>query len=701
MIVGRRSKWVVVGLWLVLILGMGGLAGKLSGAQKNDTKSWLPGSAESTQALDLQAAFKSPNTYEAVVVYSRSTGLTEADLRKITADAPRFRDVGTIDGAVTGPIVSDDKQAAQTVIPLDLGHNGWQKAPDLVDRIRAITAGEPGLVVHVSGPTGFAADSADAFEGLDSTLLFAALGVVIVILLLTYRSPLLWLLPVLATGGALGVAQGLIYLLTKAGLTVNGQSYGILTVLVFGAGTDYALLLIARYREELRRHHDRHEAMALALHRAGPAIVASGSTVVLGMLCLTVAEMNSTSGLGPVAALGVAVALFAGLTLLPALLVCCGRWVFWPRRPAEGSEDPTTHGVWSRVGARIAPHPRRVWVATALVLGAFSFGVLDLRANGLTNEQAFRSTVDSVVGEKVLAQHFPAGSGTPVVVLAKEPVSAAVRSAFAATPGIVDVSAPVVRNGEAYLQGTMTAAPDSAAGFRTIDRVRAAVHRAGGDDAKVGGGTAITLDVNRATQHDTRLIIPIVLAVVFLILAVLLRAVVAPLVLIATVVLSFGTALGISALFFNHVLGFGAADTSLPLFVFVFLVALGIDYNIFLMTRVREESVKHGTHRGALTGLAATGGVITSAGLVLAGTFAVLATLPLTAFAEIGFAVALGVLLDTLVVRSVLVTSLTLDLGSVMWWPSPLWRQSAPDVDELPTQREGDAESAVATTESR
>jgi RND superfamily putative drug exporter len=693
-IVGRKTKWVVVAFWLLLIIGMGGLAGKLSGAQKNDAKSWLPGSSESTQALDRQEVFKSSNTYEAVIVYSRDSGLTSADRDKVAADTPKFNGVGTIDGTVTGPNFSTDGKAAQVIVPLNLGHNGWNKADDIATNIRTIANGDPGLTVHITGPVGFAADSANAFKGLDSSLLFAALAVVILILLITYRSPILWLLPVLATGAALGVAQGVIYLLTKAGLTVNGQSYGILTVLVFGAGTDYALLLIARYREELRRHHDKHEAMALALHRAGPAIVASGGTVILGMLCLTVAEMNSTRGLGPVAAIGVAVALLSMITLLPALLVCCGRWVFWPKRPVEGSADPTATGVWSRVGTTISRHPRRVWVGTALVLGAFAFGMLDLHANGLTNKESFRKTVDSVVGESVLSQHFPAGSGTPVVVLVKEPKAQAVQTAFAGTPGIVDVTQPVVKNGEAYLQGTMTAAPDSSAGYRTVDRVRAAVHGVAGDDVKVGGGTAINLDVNRAVSHDNKLIIPLVLLVVLLILTVLLRAIVAPIILVATVVLSFGTALGISALFFNHVFGFGGADTSLPLFVFVFLVALGIDYNIFLMTRVREEASKHGMKRGALIGLSATGGVITSAGLVLAGTFAVLATLPLTGFAEIGFAVALGVLLDTLIVRSILVTSLNLDVGRHMWWPSALAHKRDEDAD-LPSQRVTDVDEAA------
>jgi RND superfamily putative drug exporter len=686
-VTGRRSKWLALVVWLLVVMALGSLAGKLTGAEKNDASSWLPGSAESTKALDMQKAFQSPNTFDAVVIYSRDGALTAADRSKVIDDASRYADVGTLDGHVIGPIFSRDGKAAQVVVPLNLGHNGWNKAPKMTKKMRAIAETDPGLAVHITGPAGYAADSADAFKGIDGALLFAAVGVVIIILLFTYRSPILWLLPVICAGVALTASQGLIYLLAKhAGLTVNGQSAGILTVLVFGAGTDYALLLIARYREELRRHEDRHEAMALALHRAGPAIVASATTVVLGMLCLLAAEMNSTRGLGPVCALGVLVALLSMTTLLPALLVICGRWLFWPKRPHMGSEEPTSRGLWARTGRRIAARPRTVWVATALILGVLAVGCVDLNANGLTNAQGFRGHVDSVTGEKVVAQHFPAGAGAPVAVLSDASVAPAVRTAFARVPGIVDVTQPVVRGGVAYLQGTMQAAPDTSAGFATVDRVRAAVHPVS-PSVKVGGQSAITLDVNRASKRDREIIIPIVLIVVLIVLALLLRAILAPVLLVLTVVLSFAAALGISSVIFRHVFGYPASDTSFPLFVFAFLVALGIDYNIFLMSRVREETIKHGTRLGAVTGLAATGGVITSAGLVLAGTFAVLATLPLVQFTEMGFAIALGVLLDTMVVRSVLVTAINLDLGDRIWWPSALSRRG--DVgDELPAAGE-------------
>ncbi|MGC5168767.1 MMPL family transporter [Luteimicrobium sp. DT211] len=683
----RWTAWAVIGFWIVVLAALGPLAGKLSDVQSNDAKTWLPSAAESTQVLDVTARFTDPNTLPAVIVYVRADGgaLAPTDLAAVARDAQTFEQRDDLGGEVVGPIPSKDREAAQVVVPLDLGPDGWNKAPDAVAELRQVADdGPPGLTAYVAGPAGQAADSAKAFEGIESTLLFAAAGVVIVILLLTYRSPILWLLPVLSAGVALTVSQAVIYLLAdNAGLTVNAQSAGILTVLVFGAGTDYALLLVARYREELRRHSDRRDAMGRALHRASPAIVASGATVALGMLCLLVAQMSSTSGLGPVAAIGIVVALLVMLTLLPAILVVCGRWVFWPRVPHEGQAEPTETGVWAHVGRRIARGPRRTWAVTSALLAVACLGVTQLDATGLSTAESFRGTQASVEGQEVLQQHFPGGSGQPVVVIADatgadaDATVAAVRTAFAGTDGIdaSSVTRPVVKGGVAYLEGTLTSAPDSQAAYDTIDRVRDAVHAVPDADAKVGGTTAVNVDVLHASWQDTQRIIPLILLVVFVILGLLLRAITAPIILIGTVVLSFGAALGISALFFKHVFGYAGADPSLPLFVFVFLVALGIDYNIFLMTRVREEAARLGTRRGALVGLAATGGVITSAGLVLAGTFATLGTLPLVAFAEIGFAVAFGVLLDTLIVRSVLVTALNLDVGRAMWWPSRLSRE--------------------------
>jgi RND superfamily putative drug exporter len=682
---GRRSAIAVLLFWLLAAALSGPLAGKLTGAQKNDSRSWLPASAESTAVLDVQQSFQSPDAYAAVIVYHRDGGLTAPDRAKAAADVPRLAALRGVQGRPSGPAPSPDGTALQTVVTVDLGANGWKRAADVADRMREIAGGAPGLAVHVTGPLGYAADSADAFDGIDSTLLYATIAVVVGILLVTYRSPVLWVLPVLSAGVALTLAQATVYLLARhAGLTVTAQSAGILTVLVMGAGTDYALLLTARYREELRRHADRRTAMAVALRRAAPAILASAATVAAGMLCLLAAETTSTRSLGPVAAVGITVAVVVSTTLLPALLVTCGRWVFWPFIPAHGSAEPTVRGLWARAGLRIARRPRAVWVATALVLGGLSAGMVGLHASGLSNADSFVGRPDSVAGQDVVAAHFPAaGSGSPAAVVAAPAAIDAVRAAVAETEGIGTVGTATVRGGHAYVEALLADPPDSRAAYATVDRLRKRVHALPEADALVGGATAINLDLQRAARHDRTLIIPVVLAVVAVILMVLLRALVAPLLLIATVVLSLGATLGASALIFDHVLGFAGADSALPLFVFVFLVALGIDYNIFLMTRVHEESKQRGTWGGALTGLAATGGVITSAGAVLAGTFAVLATLPLVFLVEVGVAVALGVLLDTLVVRPVLVTALTLDFGRHIWWPSALSRKHELDPDAL------------------
>jgi RND superfamily putative drug exporter len=685
LVCGRWGKWGVLVFWIAVFVVAGPLSGKLNSAQKNDASSWLPKNAESTQVVDLAKRFTPPDVFPALVVYERPGGVTAADRAKAAADVQRFQGVKDVTGKVLGPIPSKDGQALQVVVPVKVNSkgNGWQEITPRIEQMRSIAhANAGGLAAYVTGPGGYFADFANVFSGFDTTLLYITAAIVIVILLLTYRSPVLWLLPLTCVFVALTAAQAVIYLLARhAGLTVNGQTAFILTVLVFGAGTDYALLLTARYREELRRHADRHQAMAVALGRAGPAIIASGSTVILSLLTLLVAELASTKSLGPVMAIGVAVGLCAMLTLLPALLVIFGRWMFWPRRPTLGSAEPTERGLWARIGGRMATRPRVVWAVTAVILGVLAFGLTGLKANGLQNKDGFRTHPESVAGDKVLDRHFPAGAGDPVQVISKAEAAGQVQSTLAGSAGVTGVTPAdkvPVKDGYAYLEGTLTSPSDSQAAYRTIDRLRATVHAIPGADAKVGGGSAVNLDIQNATRHDRNLVVPLVLLVVMVILGLVLRAVVAPLLLAATVVLSFAAALGVSAQVFDHLFKFAGADPSLPLWTFVFLVALGTDYNIFLMTRVHEETRQHGTRRGALIGLAATGGVITSAGVVLAGTFAALGTLPLVFITELGFAVAFGVLLDTFVVRSVLVTALNLDVGRWIWWPSSLHRK--PDV---------------------
>ena len=463
-ICGRRTKWVVVAFWLLVVVALGSLAGKLQGAEKNDASSYLPGSAQSTQELNEQAAFQSKNYNPALVVYVRDTGVTAADIAKANADARYFATLPAVNGRVAPPIISSDHKAIETVVGSDLGYNS--DIGGFITTVQnAATKDAGGLHVYIGGPAASANDEIKIFKGIDSTLLYSALAVVIVLLLLTYRSPVLWLLPIISAGVALALAEAVIYLLVEhANLVVNGQSGGILVVLVLGASTDYALLLVARYREELRRHEDRHQAMAVALRRAGPAIIASGLTVIVGMLCLTAAESNDISGLGPVAAIGVGVGLISMITLLPALLVVCGRWVFWPIKPRYGSPEPTSRGVWARVGNAISRRPRGVWVVTALLLAAFWAGLIGFKIGTLTAAQSFRGTPSSITAQNVLDKYFPAGTGEPVDVIANAASAGQVRSALADTPGIASVTAPVTKGGLTFLEATMTVPPDSSGG---------------------------------------------------------------------------------------------------------------------------------------------------------------------------------------------------------------------------------------------
>jgi RND superfamily putative drug exporter len=686
---GRVSKWIVLVVVLGITVIMASFSAKLTSVQNNEASSWLPESAESTQVLEELSETVDPNDIPTLVVYQRDGGLTEDDLAQIEADGPEIAKLdGVTDQGVLTPaaaeaaaaqgapvptLVSDDGEVAYLYFVLNFGANGWNDIPDAADEIRDIATLDGGQV-HLAGYGGQAADSAEAFEGIDTNLIFATLAVVIVILLFTYRSPILWLLPILCAVSANFIATGLVYLLAKyADLTVNGQSQAILGILVIGAGTDYALLLVARYREELRRHDDRHEAMAFALHRAAPAIFASAATVAVGMLCLSFADLNSTAGHGPVLAIGVAVTRLVMITLLPALLVICGRWVFWPKRPAYRSAEPTANGFWARVGRAISHRPRRVWLTTTGLLLLACLGLFRLDASGLSTEDTYTKEFDSIKGQALLTDHGLADNSNTIQVVTNADQAAEVAASL---EGVEGLGAPgevqPISDDRVWFEATVNADISSSTAADIVESSREAVHAVSGADAVVGGGAAFYLDTKIASERDSFVIMPLVLGVVLLILIGLLRAVVAPLILIATVVLSFGAALGISALLFEYVFGFAGSDPGFPLFAFVFLVALGIDYNIFLMTRVREETVTYGTRKGSLIGLASTGGVITSAGIVLAATFLVLGSLPLVFLAELGVAVALGVMLDTLVVRSVLVTAINLDLGGKIWWPSKL-----------------------------
>lgn len=675
----RRIRWWAPALLVVVWLGLGAVGGSYTGrlaeVATNDNASFLPESAEATEVEHLQRQFSDRQVLPAVVVAERPSGVTQDDLDFL---ADRGAAIAKLEGVAAPPAPpepSDDGDAAQLVVLIaaDGGDPG-----EAVTAVRDELAKDvpAGLTVLVTGPAGLIADFVIAFDGIDGLLLLVAGAVVALILVVVYRSPLLPLLVLVSAVFALGVAAFVVYQLASHDvLKLNGQSQGILFILVFGAATDYALLFVSRFREELRETDDRYLAIRKAWRATIEPIGASAGTVVLGLLCLLFSDLRSNQGLGPVAAIGIGGALLASVTFLPAVLALVGRAAFWPFVPRHGSEKPEHNGLWGWVSRQVGARPRLIWLVTTVVLLAGVAFVPQLKASGTAQTDLFLTEVDSVRGQEVLSAHFPGGSGSPTVIIARS--SAAQQVAQAAdVDGVAKVIPAGERNGLVLLQAVLDDPADSEAAVSTVERMRTAVHAVPGADARVGGQTAIQLDVQTASSHDRTLIIPIVLVVIFIVLSLLLRALVAPLLLIATVVLSFGATMGVAALVFNEVLDYPGADPAMPLFGFIFLVALGIDYNIFLMTRVREETLTTDTRTGTLHGLAVTGGVITSAGVVLAATFAALSVIPVLFLAQIAFIVAFGVLLDTVVVRSLLVPAITVDIDRRIWWPSKLSRRA-------------------------
>lgn len=713
----RRPFWaalLVIFLWLGASGVFGPLFSKLSSVQENNNSAFLPDSAESTEAAKMIAKFS--NTADAqlpalVLLEGNVDAATLAQINSFVKTLPsthiRYLKAykGTLDtgiplsryltpGAPLLAFAASDGKAILVNLPVSYsgaGVNLPDGKPILTAMIKTIRTDmnawgkAHGFVSHVTGIAALYSDLFGAFGGIDSSLLLSTLGVVSFILILVYRSPVLWILPLLSAVFALSTAGGVIYILAKHHvIALNGQSQGILSVLVLGAATDYALLLIARYREELHRHESRFDAMRAAYRGIFEPILASGSTVAFSLLVLLLSQLSSNRGLGPVGAIGIASAMLTILTLLPALLVVFGRWIFWPRIPHFDGIDSQLHGIWSKVGRSVAKRPRRLWITTGLgllILAGFS---TTLQTNGLSTSQSFTTRPESVVGQELLLKHFSGGQGQPTEVVVKDGQVKEVTSVLLGIRGVTGVvpysdagaitsggqSVKVV-DGYAVLDATLSQPPDSVAARKLVPLIRAAVHKID-PTILVGGTSAVYYDVDKASSRDKRLIIPIVLLLIGIILSLLLRSLMAAGILLATVVLSYTATLGVCQLVFHNIFHFPGADTAFPLFVFIFLVALGIDYNIFLMTRVREESAKIGTRAGVIKGLTVTGGVITSAGVVLAATFGVLGILPLVFLAELGFAVGFGVLLDTIIVRSILVPSLVHDIGGKIWWPSKL-----------------------------
>jgi putative drug exporter of the RND superfamily len=665
----RFGKYGILVFWLVLAAVAFPLAAKLTEVEKNDAVAWLPHSAEATEAVErAKAAFPGAENLLAVAVYARESGLTATDRTKAEGDRAAFARYA-VDRQPGALVPSADGRALLLSFPLAGSDKDQENATK--DIKKRLANGTPaGLRTALTGSAGGNDDLFDAFGGMSGTLLLVTAGVVTLVLLLTYRSPVLWLIPLLCVGLASQAASAAVYLLAKhGGLTVDFQGQSILTVLVFGVGVDYALLLIARYREELRRHRDRHQAMGVALRRSFPSILASAATVTIGLLCLLVAELNSTRSLGPVAAVGIVAAFLAMTTLLPALLLLFGRWLFWPFVPRYAVTAGSDHAIWSGVARVVGKRPRLVSIGAAAALCAVTLGIGNLSV-GLPGAQTFTKEVGSVVGQRLVERHYPSGSASPADIFASAATADAVVAAAQTVDGVASVSAPV-RSGDGRwvrVQAVLADAPDSDAAEHTVDRLRAAVHAVPGAEALVGGDTAVQLDTDRATDRDNRVIMPLILGVILLILVALLRALVAPLVLVASVVLSYAAALGAAGLILTA-MGYPRLFSGLPLQAFLFLVALGVDYTIFLMTRAREEVGRLDHRRGVLHALAVTGGVITSAGLVLAATFGALGVLPLVPSVQMGVIVAVGVLLDTFVVRSLLVPALAVSIGPRLWWP--------------------------------
>ncbi|MEG8276725.1 MMPL family transporter [Streptomyces sp. AHA2] len=680
-------------VWLGVGATLGPYAGRLGEVATNDQAAFLPRSAESTQVLDAREAFDQSETVPAVVVWTadgqRFTPGRQAEATR--AVAALAGNPGVV-GRPSPALLSDDRRAMQAVVQLepDLG----EELPTALDSVRAAAGDVPGTQARIAGPAASQADLSDAFAGIDGLLLGVALGAVLLILLLVHRSVLLPFLIILSSVFALGLACAVVYALAERDVVrVDGQVQGILSILVIGAATDYALLLAARFREELAARGDRVAAAVAAVRRSSGAITASAATVALGLLALLASDLTNNRALGPVGAIGIVCSVLATLTFLPAVLALLGRVAYWPSRPKPPQEAAEGSGVWRRVAGVVSARPRRTWAVTALLLAVCAAFSPSLTARGVPLDEIFVNDAPSVAAQRTLGEHFPGGSGNPAIVIADagraEEVTAAARSTQGvASAGAVSASGrpgsgePLVADGRVRIDVTLEAAADSDAAKETVERLRGKVHAVPGAGALVGGYTAQQYDTQRTAAHDRTLIVPIVLAVILLILMVLLRSLLVPVLLVATVGLNFLATLGVSALVFEHLLGFGGTDASVPLYGFVFLVALGVDYNIFLMSRVREEALAHGNRQGVLRGLTTTGGVITSAGVVLAATFAALMVIPLAFLVQIAFIVAFGVLLDTLVVRSLLVPALMIDVGPRAWWPSALAREVRPDPKE-------------------
>jgi len=722
---------VLIIVWLALA-GIGGpYFGKIDEVASTDLTTFLPESAEATKVNERLADFQEQGIIPAIVVFEKQSGTIASDeLQQIQASAQKLADIEGVKSQLSPPLLSEDKEAAYAVIPLDSDSDLDAVFSSIRD---TLSSSNLSVEYQLTGPASFSNDLKKAFAGIDGILLLVALAVVFAILLVVYRSPILPIAVLMVAMCALAVSILIVWQLAKADIVqLNGQVQGILFILVIGATTDYSLLYIARYREELQLQKTAWLATVASLKASFEPILASGGTVIVGLLCLLFSDLSSNKALGPVGGIGIALAIMSALTFLPAVLLLVGRSAFWPRRPKKSASATYVlakqHPLWSRFSGWVQKRPRLLWIGSSLILLVAALGSTMIKADGVPQSDLILGYSEARDGQKTLNDHFPAGSGSPASIIAPEAkltqlvtlldrqkgvdgVSAiasgsvsgrvplgksaeaikadirsqvksnmGVRTSAAVIDAVVDKAYPFNNakpkavKGDILLQATLSDLPDSDAAKDTVISLRKAVKKID-SSIIVGGVTAVQYDVNAASIHDRTVILPLILLAITIILMLLLRSILAPLLLLATTLLSFFATLGIAAVLFNNVWQFPGADPSVVLYGFVFLVALGIDYNIFLMTRIREESLKTGTRKGVIKGLIVTGGVITSAGVVLAATFAALAVIPILFLAQLAFLVAFGVLLDTIIIRSIIVPALILDVGSKVWWPSKLSRK--------------------------
>ncbi|NLS09209.1 MMPL family transporter [Nesterenkonia sp. MY13] len=692
---------VLVLLWLAWTSWGGQTFGNLSEVTTSDQAAFLPVEAESTRAMELQEQFTEEDAVPATIVAATSDGeeLPSAGMAEAEELA---EEVSGLSGVVEviPPQPAEDGAALQILVLLEeeSTENG------ALDELRSLVAesfDDQQWLAYVTGPAALSGDFAEAFAGIDGVLLLVAVVAVFLILIAVYRSVLLPVLVLLSAIGALCAAITVIWAMAQQGwIVLDDQTQGILSILVIGAATDYSLLLVARYREELAHTQSRHTALFTAVRRSTPPILASGGTVAAAMLCLLFSDLSSNQALGPVASTGIVFAMLATLTFLPALLALIGRPAFWPKVPQANTDTSSSQfRLWRGIAGVVRRRPRQVWLVVTLLLLVAAAGVTQLKAHGVPQTDLVLAETETQSGQALLEEHFDAGTGAPSSVFIEAEEASQALETVSGTEGVANAylvdenNAPAAEPQDAHqLDGwmqisvTLDHAGDSLEAEETVRDLRAELADLNGETL-VGGTTATQLDTNDTAQRDLMVIVPLVLLVITAILVMLLRSVVTPLILVATTVLSYLAALGISALVFNHLFDFPGADPSVPLYGFMFLVALGVDYNIFLMTRAREETPKHGATEGTLRSLVVTGGVITSAGVVLAATFAALAVLPIMFMVQLAFLVAVGILIDTFIVRTLQVPALCADIGQKIWWPSRMSRAQASASDNAESSR--------------